>query len=68
VVTKDLSLKSYQTFEKSLKVQHGVVMKALHCNRTGEFSNREFKEHLKAKGTKCEFTVHNMHEQVGVVE
>jgi hypothetical protein len=68
LATKDLSLKSYQTFEKSLEVQHGVVIKALRCDRAGEFSSREFEEHLKAKGTKREFTVHDTHEQVGVVE
>jgi hypothetical protein len=35
LVTKDESLKSYQTFEKSLKVQYGIMIKALCCDRAG---------------------------------
>jgi hypothetical protein len=68
LATKDLSLKSYQTFEKSLKVQYSVMIKALRCDCMGEFSSREFEDHLKAKGTKHQFTVHDTHEQVGIVE
>jgi hypothetical protein len=39
LATKDESLKSYQTFEKSLEVQYGVMIKVLCCDRAGEFSS-----------------------------
>jgi hypothetical protein len=39
LVTKDQLLKSYQTFKKSLKVQHGVMIKALCCDCAGKFSS-----------------------------
>jgi hypothetical protein len=68
LATKDQSLKSYQTFKKPLKVQYSVMIKALHCDRAGEFSSWEFEDHLKAKGIKHDFMVHDMHQQVGVVK
>jgi hypothetical protein len=44
------------------------MIKALRCDRAGEFSSHDFNHHLKAKGTKHEFMVHDMHEKVVIVE
>jgi hypothetical protein len=58
----------YKRYEGQLETQHGVKVKFFRVDRGTEFKNKEFNNHLATKGTKWEFTVHDTHEQVGVVE
>lgn len=48
--------------------QNKVAIEILRTDCGGEFLNKKFSEHLEAKGTIHELTVHDTHEQVGVAE
>ena len=50
--------------ETTQKVRIGI----LQSDQGTKFKNKKFDEHLAKRGTKCELTVHDMHEQVGVAE
>src|SRR3984957_18516231 len=65
---KSEALDSYKAYDKRLETQHGVRIKIFRSDRGGEFASREFEKYLKERGTQHEFTVHDTHEQVGVVE
>src|SRR5262245_33188369 len=68
LAAKSECFKYYCDYETALEVQYGVRIKILRCDRAGEFMSEEFEEHLKRRGTRREFTVHDTHEQVGVAE
>src|ERR1700731_2198789 len=65
---KSQALAAYKKLEAEINTHEDTKIKYLHSDRGGEFNGDLFSEHLSAKGTKRELTVHDTHEQVGVVE
>ena len=66
--SKGQAFKAYKDYEAWLANQHGVSIKEFHCDGGGEFINKLFNNHLKAKGTKRTTTVHDTPEQNGIAE
>jgi hypothetical protein len=65
---KDQCFGNNKAYDKAMETQCGVRLKTLQMDCAGEFLSNEFKDYLHECGTKRELTVHNTHEQVGVVE
>lgn len=68
VPTKDHTQAEYEKLEAHLATQDKVAIKILCMDYGSEFLNHKFNAHLETKGTTRELTVHDTHEQVGVVE
>jgi hypothetical protein len=66
LANKTETLDFYKDYEQRIATQDGAVIKILHSDVRTEFKNKVFNAHLAERGTKCELTVHDMHEQVGV--
>lgn len=59
---------AYKGFEAWCDTQHGAKIKCLHSDRGGEYTSKEFKNHLRTKGTVSKLTVHDTPQHNGVAE
>jgi len=66
--TKDQAQDAYERLDTQLETQDGVHIKYFCRDQGKELFNKRFNKHLAKHGTICELTVHDTHEQVGVVE
>ena len=56
---KSESLDYYKHYEAWAKVQWGAVIKVFGCDQGGEYTGKEFTDHLEHQGTICHLTVHD---------
>ena len=68
LATKDKAFDAYKKFEAWVYVQMEKVIKALNTDQGGEYTDSEFKDYLKSKGTIQKLSVHDTHQQSGVAE
>jgi hypothetical protein len=68
LATKDEAFDAYKKFEAWVYVQMGKVIKALNTDQGGEYTDSNFKDYLKSKGTIQKLSVHDTHQQSGVAE
>jgi len=68
LATKDQAQAAYEHFKKWLKHQNNAKIKIFRTDHGHELYNKDFDKHLFSKGTICELTVHDTHEQVGVAK
>jgi IS30 family transposase len=59
---------AYKEFEAMCNTQHNSTVKALHSDRGGEYTGKEFVMYLKSKGMRQKLTVHDTPQQNGVAE
>jgi hypothetical protein len=59
---------AYKKFEKHIETHDNAKIKFLCSDHGTKFKNSKFDKHLKSKGTKHDFTMHDTHEQVGIAE
>jgi hypothetical protein len=64
---KSQAFDEYKKLEASVKTHYSRNIKYLRTDQGGEFTGREFSQHLDKMGIKRELTVHDMQEQVGVL-
>ena len=57
---KSESLDYYKCYEAWAKVQRKAIIKIFGCDQGGEFTGKEFTDHLKHQGTICHLTVHDL--------
>jgi hypothetical protein len=65
---KSEAFKSYKAFVAWVKTQMNVTISCLHCDRGGEYLDRNFLDFLDENGTNWKVTVHDMPEDNGVAE
>ena len=65
---KSETLDYYQRYEAWAKVQRNAVIKIFGCDRGGEFTSKEFTDHLEHQGTVRHLTVHDSPASNGGVE
>ena len=54
------SLDYYKHYEAWAKVQQKAIIKIFGCDQGGEFTGKEFTDHLEHQGTVCHLTVHDL--------
>lgn len=65
---KSEAFDSYRKYEAWLETQRKVKIKCLQCDRGGEFTSDEFKDHLERHGTVRRLTTHDTPEYNGIAE
>src|SRR6202045_4677950 len=65
---KSQAFSAYKKLEAEINTHSNTKVKYLRSDHGGEFLGDLFSDHLAEKGTKRELTIHDTHEQVGVME
>ena len=65
---KSETFTDYKKYEAWVKVQRGGQIQIFSCDRGGEFTSKEFTEHLQNAGTVCHLTVHDSPASNGAAE
>ena len=65
---KNNAFHAYLEYEAWVKAQLNAKIKVLHSDNGGEYTSKEFEDHLKAKGTTQKLTVHNTPQHNSVAE
>ena len=58
----------YKKYEAWVKVQRKSPIQIFGCDRGGEFTSKQFSEHLENAGMVCHLTVHDSPASNGVAE
>ena len=66
--TKDETFGAYKTFAAWAKTQHGVQIKRLRSDRSGEYTGCKFSAYLQKQGTEQCLTTHGTPQHNGVAE
>ena len=68
LLTKDKALEKYKAFVAWAHTQHGVRIKRLRSDRSGEYTSGAFTQFLREQGTERRLTTHDTPQHNGVVE
>jgi transposase InsO family protein len=66
--TKDEAFEAYKSFAAWAQTQHGVHIKCLHSDHSGEFMSNQFTAYLHQQGSECRLTTVDTPQHNGVAK